>query len=128
MWFMMNHRLILFMSLLFYSLLVEGQSLKIDSSSLSGKIMCGYQGWFNCEGDGAELGWTHWARNRRTVPGPGNVTVDLWPDLSEYGPEERFATSFRLADGTPAEVLLARRLSADLFATLTPPTPEPTTL
>ncbi|MBT5708973.1 MAG: xylosidase/arabinosidase [Verrucomicrobia bacterium] len=101
---MTNHRLTFFLSLLFYSPLVEGQSLKVDPSSLSGKIMCGYQGWFNCEGDGAELGWTHWARNRKAIPGPDNVTVDLWPDLSEYGPEERFATNFRLVDGSPAEI------------------------
>ncbi len=29
--------------------------------------MCGYQGWFNCDGDGADLGWTHWAHHRDTV-------------------------------------------------------------
>ena len=36
--------------------------------------------------------------------GPGNVTVDLWPDLTEFTEEERFATEFQLADGSPAEV------------------------
>ena len=75
-----------------------------DSSTLTGKVMCGYQGWFNCEGDGAGLGWVHWARDWRKPFAPGNVTVDLWPDLSEFEPDERFTTGFRRADGSPAEV------------------------
>ena len=74
------------------------------AEGLKGKIMCGYQGWFNCEGDGAKLGWTHWARHRNRLFAPGNVTVDLWPDMSEYGTEERFTTGFKNADGSPAEV------------------------
>ena len=56
----------------------------VDTSTLTGKVMAGYQGWFNCEGDGAELGSTHWARDRSEPFAPGNVTVDLWPDVSEY--------------------------------------------
>lgn len=32
----------------------------VDASTLTGKVMCGYQGWFNCESDGAERGWVHW--------------------------------------------------------------------
>ena len=65
--------------------------------------MVGYQGWFNCEGDGAELGWKHWAR-RSARPAPGNITIDLWPDVSELDADERFATEFRLADGSSAEL------------------------
>ncbi|MDF1737584.1 MAG: glycoside hydrolase family 71/99-like protein [Verrucomicrobiales bacterium] len=76
----------------------------VDASTLTGKIMCGYQGWFNCEGDGAELGWTHWARHGRRMFGPGNVTVDLWPDVSEFGADELFPTGFKMADGSPAPV------------------------
>lgn len=76
----------------------------VDPSTLTGKVMCGYQGWFNCEGDGANLGWTHWARRRGQTPGPGNVTVDLWPDVSEYGEDELFTTQFKLADGSTAKV------------------------
>ncbi len=72
--------------------------------TLTGKVMVGYQGWFNCEGDGADLGWTHWSKNRRKMFAPGNVTVDLWPDVSELDEGERFATGFKHADGTAAEV------------------------
>lgn len=76
----------------------------VDTSTLTGKVMCGYQGWFNCEDDGADLGWTHWARNRRKPLAPGNVTIDLWPDVSEYGEGELFATGFKRADGSSAKV------------------------
>ena len=76
----------------------------VDASTLTGKVMCGYQGWFNCQGDGAQLGWTHWARNPRRPFGPGNVTVDLWPDVSEYNPAELYETGFRHADGSVAKV------------------------
>ncbi len=38
----------------------EGPSVKgSDSGTLTGKVMTGYQGWFNCEGDRADLSWTH---------------------------------------------------------------------
>lgn len=76
----------------------------VDASTLTGKVMAGYQGWFNCEGDGAGLGWTHWARDARRPPAPGNVTVDLWPDVAGHGEDELFATGFRQADGSPARL------------------------
>jgi len=34
----------------------------------------------------------------------GNAKVDLWPDMTELGPGERFATGFLHADGRTAEV------------------------
>ncbi len=77
---------------------------EVDASTLTGKVLCGYQGWFNCEGDGADLGWTHWARHGRKMFGPGNVTVDLWPDVSEFDADELFPTGFKMPDGSPAKV------------------------
>ena len=75
----------------------------VDTSTLTGKVMCGYQGWFNAEGDGAERGFTHWTKKRGPLA-PGNAKIDLWPDVSELGPGERFRTGFQHADGRPAEV------------------------
>ncbi len=75
----------------------------VDTSTLKGKIMCGYQGWFNCEGDGAERGWVHWTKRRGPLAS-GNAKIDLWPDVSELGPDERFATGFTNAQGRPFEV------------------------
>jgi len=68
----------------------------------------GYQGWFNCEGDGSDLGWAHWTRNRRKPLGPGNVSVDLWPDVSEFDADELFETGFQHQDGSVAKARLAR--------------------
>lgn len=75
----------------------------VDTSTLTGKVMCGYQGWFACEGDGGEIGNQHWTKKHGPLA-PGNAKIDLWPDVSELGPDERFSTGFQLADGKPAEV------------------------
>lgn len=81
-----------------------GPSVKgVDTSTLSNKVMCGYQGWFNVEGDGAERGWVHWTKGRGPLS-PRNAKIDLWPDVSELGADERFATGFTNANGRPAEV------------------------
>lgn len=76
----------------------------VDTDTLHGKVMCGYQGWFNVPDDGMRLGWKHWARTSKKPFGPGNATIDLWPDVSELNEEERYATDFRLAGGETAEV------------------------
>ena len=82
-----------------------GESVKgVDTTTLTGKVMAGYQGWFNCPDDGAGLGWTHWARSGSKPFAPGNVTVDLWPDMSEATEAERFATGFKHANGETAYV------------------------
>lgn len=69
---------------------------------LTGKVMCGYQGWFRCAGDGTGEGWRHYEAGGKFEPGHANI--DLWPDVSELAPEERHATSFHHADGRVAEV------------------------
>jgi hypothetical protein len=75
----------------------------VDCTTLSGKVMCGYQGWFNCEGDGAQRGWVHWVKAAGTLS-TNNVKVDLWPDVSELGADEKFETAFHTADGQVAQV------------------------
>jgi len=74
----------------------------VDRSTLTGKVMAGYQGWFTAEGDGAELGWRHYSNRGQFRPGRCNI--DLWPDVSELGADEKIATQFRHADGQPAFV------------------------
>jgi hypothetical protein len=75
----------------------------VDTTTLSNKVMCGYQGWFNVEGDGAERGWVHWTRRSGPLA-PGNAKIDVWPDVSELSAEERFKTGFTNAHGQVAEV------------------------
>jgi hypothetical protein len=81
---------------------------RVSPTTLTGKVMVGYQGWFNAEGDGARRGYNHWTANR-AQPAPGNVRVDLWPDLSEFPAAERFPTRLQHADGSPAEVFSSYR-------------------
>ncbi|HEX3628239.1 MAG TPA: hypothetical protein VH280_22750, partial [Verrucomicrobiae bacterium] len=77
----------------------------VDTSTMNGKVLCGYQGWFTAEGDGSEKGWTHW-RGRDGFR-PGSCVIDFWPDVSELDPDERFETPFRHADGSSAQVFSA---------------------
>jgi len=73
-----------------------------DPSTLQGKILCGYQGWFAAEGDGCNRGWYHWKGPNGFKP--GSCKIDLWPDVTELDRDERYITPFRHADGRPAEV------------------------
>lgn len=66
---------------------------------LETKVLCGYQGWFNTEHDGASRGWKHWTGSSN----PTTFTVDLWPDTSEYGFDELDrCDSVLLKDGSHA--------------------------
>ena len=76
----------------------------VDAATLRGKVVCGYQGWFRCPGDAANLGWVHWSRNRKRIT-PESLTFELWPDMSDYGAAERFAApGFTYPDGRQAEL------------------------
>ncbi len=79
-----------------------------EPPGLAGRVLCGYQGWFTCAGDGAERGWIHWSRDR-TRMAPGTATVDLWPDVSGLPAEDRFDTEFRHPDGRVAQVFSSQR-------------------
>src|SRR5215831_4005343 len=58
----------------------------IDATTLDGKVLCGYQGWFNTPGDGTDFGFSHWGQ--RLEQPDGRFVVDMWPDLSEYDPAD----------------------------------------
>ena len=74
----------------------------VDPSTMTGKIMCGYQGWFRTPDDGFKLGWTHYAMQGRFEP--GYSAIDIWPDVSELDADEKVATPFKHADGSTAYV------------------------
>ena len=65
-----------------------------------GLVMAGYQGWFNCESDGADRGWTHYNKNGKFED--GSCTIDFWPEMDEY--KVKYKTPFQFADGSPAYV------------------------
>ena len=72
-----------------------------DNTTINGKVMCGYQGWFMARGDGYEPGFIHWGGVDRDPP---TCTVDLWPDMSELDADEQFPTNYKHRDGSTAYV------------------------
>src|SRR5262245_35582202 len=74
----------------------------VNRASLTGKVLCGHQGWFTAPGDGPGPGWRHYPARGRFQP--GSCSIDLWPDVSELGPDERYPTPFRHKDGRVAHV------------------------
>ncbi len=82
----------------------DGKSiLKKQAEGLEGKVLAGYQGWFCCEGDGMNVGWSHYAADDKRLE-PGHCSFELWPDVSEFDADERFTTNFTHADGTKAQL------------------------
>jgi hypothetical protein len=81
----------------------------VDATTLDGKVLCGYQGWFNTPCDGARFGFTHWGQGLEGGDS-GRFTVDLWPDVSEYAAEDLCPVpGTKLPDGTPAQLYSAFR-------------------
>ncbi len=70
----------------------------VDASTLSNKLLFGYQAWFACTNDGSPPNrWVHWFRSQ--TPVATNATVDFWPDISELEADELFATGMTLPGG-----------------------------
>ena len=52
-----------------------------DNTTLKGKVMVGYQGWFRTPNDPDGKGWRHWGNIH-----DGTFTTDMWPDVRQYPP------------------------------------------
>ncbi len=76
----------------------------VDATTLRGKVMVGYHGWYNAEGDGGNRGWIHWTKDKTKPINPDNVGVELFPDLSEFSEQERYSTTLVKPDGKPVEI------------------------
>lgn len=95
------HCIALFSLLLFCTLHAADE---IDASSLRGRVLCGYQGWFRCPGDAMNAGWIHWSRDGKRIT-PETLTFEMWPDLSGFPENERFnAPGFTYPDGRQAQL------------------------
>lgn len=82
---------------------------EVDASTLSGKLLMGYQGWFGCPGDGSALDrWEHWFQ-RRQPASARTLHVDFWPDTRELEQDELCPTPFTRPDGSPAYLYSAYR-------------------
>lgn len=87
------------LSFFFCSWLLANVALASDFSTLYGKHVVGYQGWFSCPTDPDGLGWRHWFKGK---PAATNLVVDMWPDTSELTPPELCDTGLSLPSGKPA--------------------------
>ncbi len=76
----------------------------VDPSTLDGKVLIGYQGWFTCPADGSGR-WAHWFRG---TPAPDTLSVELYPDVSELDPEERCEIPGMTIGGNPAYLFSPR--------------------
>jgi hypothetical protein len=74
------------------------------AGDISGKLIVGYQGWFNCKNDGSPInGWVHWSGSNGPAPGFGNIKFDLYPDVREY--TKTYQTGLgNLGNGQPAKL------------------------
>ncbi|PVF96245.1 hypothetical protein CPB86DRAFT_670525, partial [Serendipita vermifera] len=77
---------------------------RANPNSIQNKVLVGYQGWFTCAGDGPPVhqghhGWLHWFD--KPLPDGGRPNFDLFPDVSEYTPEELYpAPGLSFTDAT----------------------------
>ena len=76
---------------LFITLLLQpsAPAQSVDRTTLMGKVLLGYQGWFRCPGDAADRGWVHWSRDAKRIA-PETLSFEMWPDLSEFSSEEKY--------------------------------------
>lgn len=75
----------------------------VNASTLTGKVMCGYQGWFAVPSDSINRGWNHYKLGDTFAP--GSCKFDLWPDMSEMESDEKYAApGFYTASGEQAYV------------------------
>jgi len=78
------------------------ESLPQINNSIEGKILAGYQGWFNAEGDGSKLKWKHYGNNAGFYP--GSTSVDFWPEMDEIQKSNQYKTEFKYKSDKPAYV------------------------
>jgi uncharacterized protein (TIGR03437 family) len=78
---------------------IEAQD--VDPSTLKGKVLLGYQGWFRCPGGGTSgTNWSHWTSSG--APTAASISIDMYPDLREFEPGEACAIPGMSVSGAPA--------------------------
>jgi hypothetical protein len=106
----MKSKKIVSLFILFFAI---GYSNSVSSQNqLDYKVMMGYQGWFLAPGDGSTTNnpWSHWFRGgTAATPDAANLTVDMWPDMSEY--TDKFNTNMTYANGSNAQLFSSYSLS-----------------
>ena len=90
----------------------------VDRTTIDGKVITGYQAWFNATGDGSQTNaWRHWSSNRAPGLNIGNeinqrnsrlnsgywLGFNMYPSMEEYDQTKLYKTDFpNLGNGNPA--------------------------
>ncbi|MGH7951526.1 MAG: hypothetical protein ACREFE_06365 [Limisphaerales bacterium] len=75
----------------------------VDATTMYGKLLMGYQGWFACPDDGsAPNQWWHWFHNQTATA--ANANTDFLPDTSEFTSNELFNTQMTYSNGSPVQL------------------------
>lgn len=72
----------------------------VGNQGIIGRTLMGYQAWFACPNDGTGPDWSHWFDYGKPATAPG-LTVDFWPDVSEYSTGELCRTELVAENGQP---------------------------
>ncbi|MFY0626814.1 MAG: T9SS type A sorting domain-containing protein [Reichenbachiella sp.] len=80
----------------------------VDHTTLDGKVMFGYQGWFSAIGDGSKTNrYHHWGNLETGSGSPSDLSVEMWFDDREFDPDELYATGYNYPDGRMARAFSA---------------------
>lgn len=78
----------------------------VDPSTLKGKVLLGYQGWFRCPGGGSSgTNWSHWTSSG--APAAASISIDMYPDMREFESGEACAIPNMTVGGAPAYLFSA---------------------
>lgn len=81
---------------------------KVSSTSITGKILCGYQGWFSFPSDGSAIDkWKHWFNGKD--PSLQYLSVDMYPSIDEYDDRDLAESNILMRDGSYAKFYSAAR-------------------
>jgi hypothetical protein len=89
---------------LFFTCVSARAADRVDPNTLTGKLIMGYQGWFDCPGDGTKLGWGHWMAG-------SDPAIDMLPDMSEFAAAERCPSSMKTAEGHSVDLFTDQDLA-----------------
>lgn len=101
---------LLLLIVLFNSYMTAIAQVAPAAQSIKGKVISGYQGWFNAYGDGSPVArWRHWSAGQYNtnngLPAPGYLSFEAYPDVSEYPASVMFQTGLgNLNDGSSAKL------------------------
>lgn len=81
---------------------IELPAQTVDATTMTNKVMTGYQGWFRTPGDfRGNTGWAHWFNSSTLAPRA--LAFDTWPDMSELDADEKYAVpGYTNPDGSQA--------------------------